>query len=215
MTFRDRSDAGRRLAHALGRLDGAKTVVLALPRGGVPVAVEIARANGAPLDLVLVRKIGRPEQPELAVGAIAEGTAASLFVNEELCRSVGLDRTEVEKLATAERAELQRRLSVHMAGRPHLDLAGKTAVLVDDGLATGASMRVAIDAVRSRRPAGIIVAVPVAPTEVVAELEPLVDRLVCLETPRPFMAIGEHYESFRQLEDAEVVDALRTSLRED
>ena len=206
--FTDRVDAGRQLAVALGKLDAAASVVLALPRGGVPVAAEIARASGAPLDLVLVRKVGLPQQPELAVGAIAEGAASSLVLNDEVCRLGGLDRAAVERLAEPEREELKRRSRVYMAGRPHLDLVGKTAVLVDDGLATGASMRVAIEAVRSRNPSHVVVAVPVASPDVAAEIGKLVDRIVCLETPVPFMAIGEHYRDFSQLEDEEVIEAL-------
>ena len=206
--FTDRVDAGRQLAVALGKLDAAASVVLALPRGGVPVAAEIAKASGAPLDLVLVRKVGLPQQPELAVGAIAEGAASSLLLNDEVCRLGGLDRAAVERLAEPEREELKRRSRVYMAGRPHLDLVGKTAVLVDDGLATGASMRVAIEAVRSRNPSHVVVAVPVASPDVAAEIGKLVDRIVCLETPVPFMAIGEHYRDFSQLEDEEVIEAL-------
>ncbi|MDR3472073.1 MAG: phosphoribosyltransferase family protein [Devosia sp.] len=206
--FENRIDAGRRLAERLGPLDPKTTVVLALPRGGVPVAAEIARATGAPLDLVLVRKVGLPTQPELAIAAIAEGAASSLLLNADLCSAFGLKRADVERLAKPEREELERRRVVYLGKRPHIDLASKTAVLVDDGLATGASMRVAIRAVRERNPAHIIVAVPVAPRDVAAQLREEVDEVICLETPTPFIAIGEHYRAFPQLEDAEVIAAL-------
>ncbi len=199
----DRRAAGRALAEALDRYAGRKDViVLALPRGGVPVAAEIARGLDVPLDVMLVRKLGAPWQPELAMGAIASGGVR--VMNDEVVRGMGISPEAIEQVAQEELKELERRERAYRGNRPWPDLTDKTVILVDDGLATGATMHAAIDAVRAQNPAQIVVAVPVAPPDTVRALEPLVDEVVCLFQPEPFMAIGQWYQDFSQLTDAEV-----------
>ncbi len=199
----DRRAAGRALAEALDRYAGRKDViVLALPRGGVPVAAEIARGLDVPLDVMLVRKLGAPWQPELAMGAIASGGVR--VMNDEVVRGMGISPEAIEQVAQEELKELERRERAYRGNRPWPDLTDKTVILVDDGLATGATMHAAIDAVRAQNPAQIVVAVPVAPPDTVRTLEPLVDEVVCLFQPEPFMAIGQWYQDFSQLTDAEV-----------
>ncbi len=199
----DRRAAGRALAEALDRYAGRKDViVLALPRGGVPVAAEIARGLDVPLDVMLVRKLGAPWQPELAMGAIASGGVR--VMNDEVVRGMGISPEAIERVAQEELKELERRERAYRGNRPWPDLTDKTVILVDDGLATGATMHAAIDAVRAQNPAQIVVAVPVAPPDTVRALEPLVDEVVCLFQPEPFMAIGQWYQDFSQLTDAEV-----------
>src|SRR5581483_11753592 len=200
--FRDRAEAGRLLAERLGGLGGGDVVVLGLPRGGVPVAREVARALGAPLDVFLVRKLGLPGQPELAMGAIASG--GTRVLNEELVDELRLPPEVVDAVAERERAELERRERAYRGDRPPLPLAGRTVLLVDDGLATGSSMRAAIAAVRARRPRRVVVAVPVAPRHTLDELRPLVDELVCLAAPEPFHAVGLWYADFAEVSDEEV-----------
>jgi len=207
--FRDRAEAGRLLAERLGGLGGGDVVVLGLPRGGVPVAREVARALGAPLDVFLVRKLGLPGQPELAMGAIASG--GTRVLNEELVDELRLPPEVVDAVAERERAELERRERAYRGDRPPLPLAGRTVLLVDDGLATGSSMRAAIAAVRARRPRRVVVAVPVAPRHTLDELRPLVDELVCLAAPEPFHAVGLWYADFAEVSDEEVRRALRTA----
>ena len=205
--FRDRADAGRKLAEKLMAYAGrSDVVVLALPRGGVPVGAEVARALGAPLDVFLVRKLGLPGHEELAMGAIATGGARVL--NEELVRDLRLDEQLIETVARREQAELERREQLYRGSRPPPELAGKTVILVDDGLATGASMRAAVAAVRAREPARVVVAVPTAAPQTCAELEAEVDEIVCERTPDPFYAVGLWYEDFSQTSDEEVRDLL-------
>src|SRR2546429_63803 len=187
--FRDRAEAGRLLGERLGPLAGrGDVVVLALPRGGVPVAREVARALGAPLDVFLVRKLGLPGQPELAMGAIASG--GTRVLNEELVRELRLDDALIERVAEREEAELVRREQAYRGERPPPDLRDRTVVLVDDGLATGATMRAAVAAVRSREPERVVVAVPTAPPHALNELRPEVGELVWLIAPDPFYAVG-------------------------
>jgi predicted phosphoribosyltransferase len=201
--FRDRAEAGRRLAGALRHLAGRRDVlVLGLPRGGVPVASAVARALGAPLDVFVVRKLGVPGQRELAFGAIASGGVRVL--NQELVIGLGLEPRVINAAAAAEQEELQRRERAYRGDAPPLDLVGKTVVLVDDGLATGASMRAAVMALRARRPAQIVVAVPTAAPEACDELRDLADDVVCAETPAYFVAVGERYDDFRETSDEEV-----------
>lgn len=202
--FADRRAAGRALAERLAPLAGTDVVVLALPRGGLPVADEVARALGAPLDLVLVRKIGMPGNPELALGAIAGPGGQTMVLNEELVAAFGIDRDTIEAQAAPQRVELERRRKLWGGRLAPGALRGKTVVLVDDGIATGATMRAAIAAVRADRPAQVIVAAPVAPPDVVAAMETLADQVVCLYMPREFTAVGVHYASFPQLDDEEV-----------
>lgn len=206
--FRDRVEAGRRLGDVLAKLGLKETVVLALPRGGVPVAAEVAAKLGAPLDLMLVRKIGAPGHAELAVAAIAGPDGDEMVVNEGVASMLGLTRDRLDRLAEAERMELRRRRKAYLGGRNPVPLTGKTVVLVDDGVATGATAKVALRAIRKRDPAKIILAVPVSSTEALAELSGVADHIVCLETPHPFIAVGVWYGSFPQVTDIEVIALL-------
>jgi len=205
--FRDRRDAGRALARRLSFYGGrADVTVLALPRGGVPVASEIARALGLPLDVFLVRKLGVPGHEELAMGAIASDGARVL--DSEVMRAYRVSEEDVARVTDAERRELDRREIAYRADRPPLDVKGRTVILVDDGLATGSSMRAAVAALRPLSPARIVVAVPVAPRSTVFSLERVADEVVCLEMPEPFLAVGMFYEDFEQTSDEQVRDLL-------
>ncbi len=203
----DRISAGKALAEALESYSGRDDViVLGLPRGGVPVAAEIARSLHAPLDVMLVRKLGIPGQPELAMGAIASGGVQVL--NEDLVQRLGITGETIDAVVASEQRELERRERAYRGERPWPELADRCVILVDDGLATGATMRAAIDAVRAQKPACLVVAVPVAPPDTVSALEPLVDQVVCLFQPEPFMAIGQWYQDFSQTPDSEVKELL-------
>jgi putative phosphoribosyl transferase len=206
--FRDRREAGVALARRLAGLALADPVVLALPRGGVPVAVEVARELHAPLDLLLVRKIGAPMQPELAVAAIVDGAQHDLVIDEETLAWSGATREYVDAEAQRQLVEIERRRRLYLGAREPVEIAGRTAIVVDDGIATGTTVRAALKALRRRHPARLVLAVPVAPREAVAELGPEVDQLVCLETPQWFRAVGAHYDDFTQVEDDEVVALL-------
>lgn len=204
----DRIAAGRLLATLLkGYRARGDVIVLALPRGGVPVGFEVARALSVRLDVMLVRKLGLPSHRELAMGAIASGGVRVL--NEDVVRGYGVDADTLDAVATEEGRELERRSRVYRGLRPLPTLAGQVVILVDDGLATGATMRAAIEAVRRSRPAEIVVAVPVAPQQTIAELEQQVERVVCPHRPEPFFAIGQWYHSFEQTTDAQVVALLQ------
>jgi putative phosphoribosyl transferase len=207
--FRDRQEAGQKLAGRVRALAARDPVVLTLPRGGVPVGAEIARAIKAPLDLVIVRKVGAPGNSELAVAAIVDGNPPDVVLNREIVEAYGLDEVTLGSMADRERPELERRRRVYRAGRPPLPIAGRTAILVDDGVATGTTMKVAIRALKRRSPREIVIALPVAPPETVAELGREVDRIVCLSEPSRFHALGYHYREFPQLTDEEVVETLR------
>jgi len=206
--FRDRDDAGAQLADRLSGMNIADPVILALPRGGIPVARPIAAALHAPLDLLLVRKIGVPAQPELAAAAIVDGEKPEIVFNREVMSLVGLSEEQIDDLAQPELWELERRREVYLKGKEPLSIAGRTAIVVDDGIATGTTVRAALAALRRRRPARLVLAVPVAPAETVETLRPLVDDLVCLAAPRDFYAISPFYERFHQLTDAEVTSLL-------
>ena len=206
--FQDRSDAGRKLAAKLLHLKDQKPVVLALPRGGVPVGFEIARALDAPLDLVLVRKIGVPWQQELALGAVTDGDDPELFVDRRLVLEWAISDAYISLEARRQLKELERRRHAYGAGREPLEIAGRPAIVVDDGIATGATMRVALGAMRRRNPTRLILAVPVAAEDTLARLRPEVDEAACLETPPDLGAIGLFYRDFHQLSDAEVRDLL-------
>ena len=208
MSFRNRSDAGRRLGSALAKYKGQHPIVLALPRGGVPVAAEIAAALSAPLDLVLVRKIGVPYQPELAMGAVADGPSPITVRNNDVIVQAGVSEAAFDAARDREQAENQRRRLRYLGGRGHPALAGKTAILVDDGIATGATMRAALRAVRAQRPKTLVLAVPVAPTDTIAEMRKEADEVVCLEAHEVFGAIGFFYSDFDQVSDEEVVATL-------
>jgi predicted phosphoribosyltransferase len=212
--FRDRREAGRELARLLPAYAGRDdVVVLALPRGGVPVASEIARALDAPLDVFLVRKLGVPGHEELAMGAIASGGAQVL--DSEVVRAYRISEQEIGRVAAIERRELDRREQAYRGGRPPLPLKGRTAILVDDGLATGSSMRAALAALGPLEAARTVVAVPVAPRSTLHDLRNLADEIVCVATPEPFFAVGMFYEDFEQTDDEEVraLLALRESSR--
>ncbi len=196
------------LANELAGLSLHAPVVLALPRGGVPVAAEVAAVLRAPLDLVIVRKVGAPGNPELAVAAIVDGDPPDVVLNREIVEAYGLDDAALAMLVKRERPELQRRRTLYRGSRQPLSIAGKTAILVDDGAATGTTMRVAIRALKRRSPMAIVVALPIAPPETVAELGQEADRVVCLAQPPHFRALGYYYRNFEQLDDKDVLAAL-------
>jgi putative phosphoribosyl transferase len=199
--FRNRREAGCRLAAELADI-GPDPLVLALPRGGVPVAAEVARALGAPLDVFLVRKLGVPGHEELAMGAIASG--GSRVLNDTILRDLGLGARDIAAAEAREARELARREAIYRGSRPFPDLRGRTVIVVDDGLATGATMRAAVTALRQLGPGAIVVAVPVAPPDTLALLRREADDVVCVLSPEPFGGVGRWYESFPQMSDAEV-----------
>jgi putative phosphoribosyl transferase len=205
--FTDRREAGRLLGRRLLSLNRADSVVLALPRGGVPVGFEVARALGAPLDVVVVRKLGVPYQPELAMGAIGEDGVRVL--NAEVLAVSAVDEEEFAAVERRERAELDRRAERYRLGRAREDLEGKTAIVVDDGVATGATARAACRVARARGASEVILAAPVCGPDTAERLGGDVDGIVCLEVPGRFCSVGQSYESFRQTSDDEVVDLLR------
>jgi predicted phosphoribosyltransferase len=204
--FRDRTDAGRRLGAALADVRRDDPVVLGLPRGGVPVAAEVAAALGAPLDVVLVRKLGVPSQPELAMGAIGEGGVR--VVNDEVVRAARVTDEQLDAVERYERDELARRARRYRGDRTGLPLAGRTVVVVDDGLATGSTARAATRVVRAQGARRVVLAVPVAPPETLDALREEVDQVVCLESPEHLFAVGQWYGDFRPTSDAEVVELL-------
>jgi len=206
--FADRVEAGKALARRLVARKVQDPVVLAMPRGGVPVAAEVARALNAPLDLVHVRKIGAREQPELAAAAVVDGESPEIVLNEDVIEQAGMSTEEIEALAEIELREIARRRSLYLPGHGSVPMEGRTLILVDDGIATGASVRAAVKALKRKRPKALILAVPVAPRETLEVLRPMVDEIVCLDTPTPFYAIGMHYRDFHQVSDSEVVHIL-------
>jgi len=208
MMFADRCDAGRRLAARLQHLRDCDPVVLALVRGGLPVAYEVATALSAPLDVVLVRKLGAPRQPELAIGAVVDGDRPEIVTNPGVMRMVGASDIDVEAAAGRQLVEIERRRTLYLGHRAQVDVRGRTAIVVDDGIATGATTRAALHAVRRRQPSRLVLAVPVAPSDTLADLAAEADEIVCLDTPDPFGAVGAFYRDFRQVSDAEVVDLL-------
>ncbi len=208
MRFSDRLDAGRRLAAALKHYRHEDVVVLALPRGGAPVAAAIAAALHAPLTLALVRKIGVPDQPELAMGAIADVGAPMLVRNSDVIAAAGVDDRTFEQARAREAEELARRRKTYLTGRPHVALRGKIAIVVDDGVATGATTRAALRAVRALDPKRLVLAIPVAPLDTLEALRPEADEIVCLYSQEDFAAIGVFYEDFSQISDEEVIALL-------
>ena len=210
--FRDRHDAGRRLAAILGRYAGREDVlVLALPRGGVPVGYEVARALGVPLDAMQVRKLGVPGHEELAMGAIASGGVRVL--SESVVEALSIPERVIATVAAAEEQELDRRERTYREGRPFPEVRGRTVILVDDGLATGSTMRAAAAALRAQGAGRLVAAVPVAPKETCDALRGLMDDVVCAVTPEPFLAVGEWYDDFSQTSDADVRNLLRLAAR--
>ena len=208
MPFEDRSAAGRKLAAALADYKSRQPVILALPRGGVPVAAEVAARLEAPLDLILVRKIGVPFQPELAMGAVVDGGSAIVVRNEEVIREAGIDEQEFNTIRDRELAEIERRRLHYLGMRERAEVAGRTAIVIDDGIATGATTRAALRATRMRRPKALVLAVPVAPTDTLVDMRAEADEVVCLEDHELFGAIGYYYRDFSQISDEEVVKIL-------
>lgn len=206
--FADRADAGRQLADALLHLKDAHPVVLALPRGGVPVAFEVAQALDAPLDIVLVRKIGAPHQPELGLGAVVDGSDPQLVLNEEVVQAVQPDMHYMQEEKERQLAEIERRRGIYRQDRTPLSIKGRTVIVVDDGIATGGTMKAVLKALSQAQAAKLVLAVPVAPAESLAELERWADEVVCLGTPTPFYAVGVHYRNFEQTSDEEVIELL-------
>ncbi|TIQ34926.1 MAG: phosphoribosyltransferase [Mesorhizobium sp.] len=206
--FRDRHEAGQRLALELAKLTLQDPVVLALPRGGVPVAAEMAKALKAPLDLILVRKVGAPGNPELAVAAIVDGDPPDVVLNREIVETYGLRDDALRVLIAGERPELERRRTTYRGELAPLSVAGKTVIIVDDGAATGTTMKVAIRAMKRRSPRKIVVALPVAPAETVTDLAQEADLVICLSQPARFRALSYYYVNFPQLSDGEVLDIM-------
>jgi putative phosphoribosyl transferase len=206
--FHDRADAGRRLAGALKHLKDEKPIVLALPRGGVPVAFEVAKALAAPLDVILVRKIGAPRQKELGLGAVVDGAHPHIVLNEDVVRAVGPGDDYIRQEAAREMTEIERRRALYRPNRPPLEAEDRTVIVVDDGIATGGTMKAVLKALRELRPRALVLAIPVAPADSLAELAPFADEVVALATPEPFYAVGAYYRDFTQTSDEEVVDLL-------
>lgn len=211
--FANRHEAGRRLAAELARFRDQSPLVLAIPRGGVPVGFEIAEALAAPLDVVLVRKIGAPFQPELAVGAVVDGEHAETVLNQEIVEMLVLSEDFIERETARQLEEIERRRKLYLGDRPRPRIEGRTAIIVDDGIATGATVEAGLVAVRRSAPRRLVLGVPVAPVDTVERLRGKVDELVCLETPEPFFAIGQFYADFPQLKDDEVTDFLDRAAR--
>jgi putative phosphoribosyl transferase len=207
--FADRAEAGRLLAERLAAMALEDPLVLALPRGGVPVGAEIARALGAPLDVAFVRKIGAPDQPELAVGAIADGAEPEIVLNDKLVRDLGLSADYIASAATRELAAIEQRRREYAPLRPAVEPQGRAVIVVDDGVATGMTMQAALRHLKRREPARLIAAAPVASREAVALLEREADEVVCLSAPRRFGSVGSFYRSFGQVSDEEVAALLR------
>jgi len=208
MPFIDRQDAGQQLAKALAAYKDQKPVVLALPRGGVPVAAEIATALDAPLDLILVRKIGVPYHEELAMGAVVDGARPVTVRNDDVIALTGVSERAFAAVRDRELAEIDRRRQRYLGGRPHPELAGHSIIVVDDGIATGATTRAALQAMRQHNPKKLVLAVPVAPTETLHKLREEADDIVCLEDYADFGAIGYFYSDFRQVPDERVIEIL-------
>lgn len=205
-TYLDRRDAGRQLARRLANYRDTQPVVLGLPRGGVPVADEVARALNATLDVLVARKLGAPGNPEFAIGAIAPGVT---HLEESHVRALSVPTEYIQRAVAREQAELRRREQLFREGRPPAEVAGRTVILVDDGLATGATVRAAIKSLRRRSPGRIVLAVPIGGPDTVESLRPEVDELVCLETPGFFRAVGQGYVDFSPVTDVEVQELLR------
>jgi putative phosphoribosyl transferase len=205
----DRRDAGRRLAAALMALKPERPVVLALPRGGVPVAFEVAEALDAPLDVILVRKIGAPGQPELGIGAIVDGSEPQLVLNDEMVQLVQPDTNYIEAERSRQLAELERRRKLYRGARLPAAIEGRTVIVVDDGIATGGSVKAVLQALAHAKPARLVLAVPVAPLDSLEAISASADEVVCLDSPEPFFAVGAHYSDFTQTTDEEVVALLQ------
>lgn len=205
--FADRIEAGQALAERLSYLAGTPNlIILALPRGGVPLGFEIAKALHAPLDIFLVRKLGAPGHKEFAMGALAENGVR--FIDRQTIHELGISEAVIEQITSEEQQELERRQQLYRGQKPPLEIAGRIVIIVDDGLATGSTMKAAIQAIRKQHPQKILVAVPVGAADTCKELKQLADEVICLMTPEPFYAVGLWYRSFPQLSDADVITLL-------
>lgn len=211
--FRDRTEAGQRLAQHLSHLRDEDPVILALPRGGVPVAFEVARALRAPLDLVIVRKIGAPGHAEFALGALVDGAPPQTVLNDRIIAMLHVPRAYIEDETRRQTEEMARRRDAYLGSRPRIPLRGRTVVVVDDGIATGATVKAALKGLAQAQPGRLVLAVPVAPPDALAEIRPLVDELHCLLAPDPFRAVGLFYDDFSQTTDQEVVTRLNEARR--
>jgi putative phosphoribosyl transferase len=208
MSFKNRSDAGRQLAARIAQYKDQQVVLLALPRGGVPVAAEVAAMLGAAIDLVLVRKIGVPSQPELAMGAIVDGDSPITVRNDDVIRLAGVGERAFRAVRDREFAELERRRRLYLSGRNRMSVKDRIAIVIDDGVATGATTRAALRAIRTHQPNKLILAVPVGPTDTIEAMREEADEVLCLEIYEEFSAIGTFYGDFRQITDQEVIDIL-------
>jgi putative phosphoribosyl transferase len=209
--FADRSDAGRKLASELMHLKAGNPVVVALPRGGVPVAFEVARALHAPLEITLARKIGAPDQPELGLGAVVDGAHPQVVLNQELVEQVQPGETYLRDEEQRQLREIERRRALYgLAGRA-IELANRTVIVIDDGIATGGTVKAVLQAIRNQPHGRVVLAVPVAPADTIQELAPLADEIVCLMSPEPYLAVGVHYRDFTQTTDEEVINLLKRS----
>jgi putative phosphoribosyl transferase len=214
VVFANRMDAGRQLAARLEPLRGEAPVVLGLPRGGVVVAAEVARALDAPLDVIVVRKIGAPGRPELGLGAVTDGNEPVALLNEDLVQALRVPHDHLAREVTTQLAEVRRRQDVLRGGRPPVDLRDRTAILVDDGIATGGTVRAAMRMVRKAGPRRLVLAVPVAPADTIAALADEADAVMCLAAPEEFVAVGRFYADFRQTTEEEVIELLAERVRE-
>jgi putative phosphoribosyl transferase len=203
--FADRTEAGRRLAGALGHLEGEDVVILGVPRGGVEVAAEVARGHGWPLDIVIPRKVGAPMNPELGLGAVAPGVRV---LDERMIQQLGVGPDYLEREIAAQEEEIRRRTEAYRKGRQAVEVSGKVAVVVDDGVSTGGTAAAALRWARAQGASRVVLAIPVAPREAITRLSKDADQVVCLATPDPFFAVGQWYEAFPQTSDREVVDLL-------
>jgi len=209
MLFKDRIQAGQKLAEKLLEYKDKDVIILAIPRGGVVVAYEIAKVLNAPLDLIIPRKIGAPYQPELAIGAVTQD--GTIILNEDIISYLPIPENYIEAEAERQKKEIERRLIKYRGSAIEPKLENKIVIIVDDGIATGATMLAAIASIRKKKPLKIIAAIPVAPPESLEKIKEYADEIVCLQTPEPFFAIGQFYERFEQLEDEEVIDILNKS----
>ncbi|WP_022947424.1 phosphoribosyltransferase [Methylohalobius crimeensis] len=209
MFFTNREEAGRLLAARLEKFRDRNPVILALPRGGLPVGYEIATTLDAPLDIILVRKIGAPGSPELAAGAVVDGDHPELILNQEVISILNIPDDFLEDRKKQQLIEIERRRELYLAGRPPISVEDRTAIVVDDGVATGSTVRAAVHALKRRKPKQVVIAVPVAPPETARQLAQEADEVICLDTPDPFYAIGVFYQDFAQLTDEDVIHILK------